>query len=194
MNHLKTARRGIVGLAIGALIVVSGAAIAQQRPAVPSDDAYLAKVGTAAPIDVVKASTIVAMDKNGTSRTLQKGTNDFTCMVMADGTPMCADKNGMEWAHALMTHSAPPANKIGFMYMLNGDIGASNTDPYATAATASNHWVKTGPHVMILGPASKTLGYPRTADANPATPYVMWADTPYEHVMIPVTLSSSTQK
>ena len=39
---------------------------------------------------------------------------------------------------------------------------------------------------MILGPAAKTLGYPRTPDADPTKPYVMWAGTPYEHVMIPV--------
>jgi hypothetical protein len=193
---MRTARRGIVSVAVGALMLaVSGAAHAQQHPTATSDADYLAKVALAAPEQVVKGSTIVAMDKGGTSRTLQKGSNDFTCMVMGDGTPMCADKNGMEWAHALMTRTAPPANKIGFMYMLNGDaVGVSNTDPFATAATAGNHWVKTGPHVMILGPGAKTLGYPRTADADPNTPYVMWADTPYEHVMIPVRLSSSTPK
>jgi hypothetical protein len=39
---------------------------------------------------------------------------------------------------------------------------------------------------MILGPAAKTLGYPRSPDADPTKPYVMWAGTPYEHVMIPV--------
>ena len=107
-------------------------------------------------------------------------------MVMANGTPMSADEGGMEWAHALMSHSAPP-NKVGFMYMLNGDTGASNTDPYATGKTSDNHWVKTGPHVMILGPAVRTMdGYPRTPDADPTEPSVMWAGTPYEHLMIPV--------
>jgi hypothetical protein len=106
-------------------------------------------------------------------------------MVMGNGTPMCADKNGMEWAHAVMTRTAPP-DKIGFMYMLNGDTGASNTDPFATAQTPDNHWVTTGPHVMILGSGTKALGYPRTADADPTKPSVMWAGTQYEHVMIPV--------
>ena len=107
-------------------------------------------------------------------------------MALGDGTPMCTDKNGWEGMTALMTKKAPP-KKIGFMYMLAGDSGASNTDPFATAATPQNHWVKTAAHVMILGPSSaKALGYPRTADADPTKPYVMWADTPYEHVMIPM--------
>ena len=30
------------------------------------------------------------------------------------------------------------------------------------------------------------MGYPMTADADPAKPYVMWPDTPYAHLMIPV--------
>lgn len=157
---------------------------AQVQPSA-SDAAYIAKVMTAAPASIVKGSTIVAMEKNGPMRTVQQGTNDFTCMLMPDGTPMCTDKNGMEWVRALMTHTTPP-NKIAFMYMLAGDNGASNTDPYASGQTSGNHWVKTGPHVMIMGPATNTLGYPRAPDADPTKPYVMWAGTPYEHVMIPV--------
>jgi hypothetical protein len=187
MKSMMIARRGIVGVVAGvALIALASAGQAQQKPAASSDADYMAKVMTAAPESIVKGATVVAMDKGGSMRTLQNGTNDFTCMLMGDGTPMCTDKNGMEWVHAFSTHAAPPPNKIGFMYMLAGDVGASNTDPFATAATPTNHWIKTGPHVMILGPAAKTLGYPRTPDADPTKPYVMWAGTPYEHVMIPV--------
>ena len=35
--------------------------------------------------------------------------------------------------------------------MLAGGTDASNVDPYAKKPTAGNHWVKTGPHVMIVG-------------------------------------------
>ncbi len=92
----------------------------------------------------------------------------------------------MEWAHAWQTH-APPPDKVGFIYMLNGDTGASNTDPWATKSEPGNHWIKTGAHVMIVGPAAKTMaGYPRTADADPTKPYVMWPGSPYEHLMLPV--------
>jgi len=180
-------RHGFICLAIGvSLVAITATGQAQQQKATTADSKYIAKVNTAAPKAIVKDATIVAMNKDGTMRTLQKGTNEFTCMVMANGTPMCADEGGMEWAHALMSHSAPP-NKVGFMYMLNGDTGASNTDPYATGKTTDNHWVKTGPHVMILGPAVRTMdGYPRTPDADPTEPSVMWAGTPYEHLMIPV--------
>lgn len=183
MNSMMTGR-GIAALAIGvSLVAVAAAARAQQPPA--ADAAHIAKVMTAAPPAVVKNATIVAMDKNGAMRTVQSGTNDFTCTVIPDGTPMCTDKNGWAWMTAMMTNKTPP-DAIGFAYMLAGDSGASNTDPMATAATPQNHWVKTGPHVMIVGPGAKTLGYPRGADPDPSKPYVMWAGTPYEHVMIPV--------
>lgn len=174
----------------GFLIALTAAAHGQQMPAT-SDADYIAKVAPGAPAAIVKGATIVMMEKGGTMRTVQRGTNEFTCMLMPDGTPMCADKNAMAWVHALVSHGTPPS-AAGFMYMLAGDAGASNTDPYATAATASNHWVKTGPHVMILGPVAKTMGYPMTADADPTKPYVMWPNTPYAHLMIPVATSASS--
>jgi hypothetical protein len=186
MTSMTMARRRIMGAAIGAaLIAVSAGAQAQQQPAASSDSDYIAKMMTGAPQSVVSGATIVAIDKNGAMRTIQKGTNDFTCAALPDGSPMCTDKNGWQWMSAFMTHKSPPAG-IGFAYMLNGDDGASNTDPYASAASPANHWIKTGPHVMILGPAARSLGYPRSPDADPTKPFVMWAGTPYEHVMIPV--------
>ena len=49
-----------------------------------------------------------------------------------------------------MEKKAPPAGKVGFMYMLKGGTDASNTDPYATKP-ADGKWIKTGPHIMIIG-------------------------------------------
>ena len=144
----------------------------------------------AAPAKVAGGATIVAMDKNG-MRTLREGRNGFTCMPDNPSTPgpdpMCMDAAAMEWANAWMGHKAPAAGKIGFMYMLAGGTDASNTDPYAQAPTASNHWVETGPHVMIVGadPSFYAM-YPKDADPDTTVPYVMWPGTPYQHLMIPV--------
>ena len=166
------------------LIALATASFAE--PPMLSDANYIAKTMTAAPEAVAKGATVIAMEKDGSMRTLQKGTNEWTCMIMPDGVPMCTDPGGMAWVHALMQKTAPP-DKVGFMYMLAGDNGTSNAAPGAKGPTADNHWVKTGPHVMILGPAVKTMvSYPRTLDADPTKPYVMWPDTPYEHLMIPV--------
>jgi len=173
--------------AIAIALIAAPTSIQAQPMGAMSDADYIAKVMTAAPASVMKGATIVQVRKNGTMRTIRAGTNGFTCMMVDTGTPGCADKNAMAWMRALMTHAAPPPS-VGFMYMLGGDTGASNTDPFATAKTASNHWVKTGPHVMIVGPSAKTMGYPMTADPDPTKPYVMWPHTPYAHLMIPVSV------
>ena len=145
-----------------------------------SDAQYITQVLSAAPPAVAKGATVVRVGADGSLRTLRKGDNGFTCLMM-----MCNDANSMEFIHAMMNHEPPP-NKVGVSYMLAGDMGVSNTDPYATSKTSDNHWIVTGPHIMILGPASKTLGYTQAKDPDPSKPYMMWVGTPYEHAMIPV--------
>ncbi len=178
-------RATLIGLTIAVVTVLAPISIQAQQIGAMSDSDYMAKVMTAAPASVVKGATIVQMQKGGTMRTLQTGSNGFTCMVAADNDAMCLDNNAMQWARAWMTHTTPP-NSVGFVYMLAGDNGASNTDPYATAPADGNHWLKTGPHVMIVGPSATTMGYPSSPDADPTKPYVMWSGTPYAHAMIPV--------
>jgi hypothetical protein len=150
-----------------------------------SEPAYLAKVKTAAPEQIVSKATIV-MTQDGKPRTLQTGNNGFTCFVGPDGTPTCADANAMEWINAVRSKADPP-NKIGFIYMLAGDTGTTNHDPHARAT--HQHWVQTGPHVMIVGPMVREMpGYSRSVDVADANqPYVMYPGTAYEHLMLPVT-------
>lgn len=154
-----------------------------QKKADPSDAKYIAEALSAAPKGIAKGAAVIRMDKDGEMTTLRAGKNGFTCMVVG-GEKMCADANSMGFFDAWMKHQAPP-DKLGLTYMMAGDDGASNTDPYATAKTADNHWVTTGPHVMIVGPAAKSLGL-TSSEADPSGPYMMWVGTPYEHAMIPV--------
>lgn len=178
---------------VATLLLASTASAADKAAAkhAPGDAELIASAMRAAPAGVAKGATIVAMNADGTMRTLRKGTNDFTCMPDNPETPgpdpMCMDKNAMEWAQVWMSHKPPPAGKVGLMYMFAGGTDASNTDPYATKPDASNHWVKTGPHVMVVGadPSFYDM-YPKGADPDTSVPYVMWAGTPYQHLMAPV--------
>jgi hypothetical protein len=149
-----------------------------------SDAAYIAKALRAAPLGVAKGAGVARIDKNGNMQTLRDSKNGFTCMVMVDNI-MCADANSITFFGATMKKQTPP-DKLGITYMLRGDRGASNTDPSATKKTADNHWVVTGPHLMIVGAGVKDLGLPDSADADPTKPYLMWPGTPYAHAMIPV--------
>lgn len=163
------------------------------KGAAPSaaDQKMIKSAMRAAPKKVSAGATIVATGADGQMRTLREGTNGFTCMPDNPATPgpdpMCMDKVALEWAGAWMGHKTPASGKIGFMYMLSGGTDASNTDPYAMKPSAENHWVKTGPHVMIVGAEASFYDmYPKSADPDTAVPYVMWPGTPYQHLMIPV--------
>ncbi len=157
-----------------------------------SDAAYIAKALAAAPAAVAKGAGVARIDKDGNMQTLRASTNGYTCMVMLSNM-MCADANSLAFFAAAMKKETPP-DKLGITYMLRGDQGASNTDPGATKKTADNHWVVTGPHLMIVGAAVKDLGLPDSADADPTKPYLMWAGTPYAHAMIPVAGGSAHAK
>jgi hypothetical protein len=177
-------RRSIAIPAVVVSLLAIAILAAAQKKAEMSDAQYITKAISAAPSAVAKDAGVVRMDKDGKMKTLRESRNGFTCMI-AGGAKMCADANSMAFFDAWMKHQPPP-DKLGLAYMLGGDDGASNTDPYAEKKTADNHWVVTGPHVMVVGPGSKSLGLPATADADPTKPYMMWSGTPYEHAMIPV--------
>ncbi len=149
-----------------------------------SDPEYIKEALSAAPRAVAEGAKVVRPASDGTMKTLREGGNGFTCMI-AGTDRMCNDANSMDFIQALMMKQPPP-DKVGVSYMLAGDEGASNTDPYATGKTADNHWIVTGPHIMVFGPPSKALGYTESKDPDPTKPYMMWAGTPYEHAMIPV--------
>jgi hypothetical protein len=76
---------------------------------------------------------------------------------------------------------------VGLAYMLAGGSDASNTDPHATEPAQAGEWVDTGPHIMIFNAGQMIDNYPQQGDSpDTKAPYVMWAGTPYEHLMIPV--------
>ena len=146
-----------------------------------TDEQIIASAETAAPDAIARNAAVVAASADGTMREVRKGTNGFTCMADSPATPgpdpMCGDANAMEWAAAWIGKKTPAANKVGFMYMLSGGTDASNTDPYATAPSAENNWIKTGPHVMVVGAKGMMEGYPTSPSPDTSAPYVMWAAT-----------------
>jgi hypothetical protein len=145
---------------------------------------------SAAPAAIAHDASVVQMDASGTMKTLRQGKNGWTCLPDAPDTPgpdpMCFDQNAAKWVDAWVHHKPPPAGTAGLMYMLEGGTDASNTDPYATKPTATNNWVKTGPHVMVVGSKDILAGHPSGPQPDTSVPYVMWAGTPYAHLMVPV--------
>jgi len=120
---------------------------------------------------------------------LRPGTNGWSCFPDTPDTkgndPVCVDEPWMGWFQAWLSKKNPQVTRVGIGYMMAGGGGfASNTDPFAMKQTPDNHWGHHAPHVMIIVPDVKALaGIP--TDPNNGGPYVMWAGTPYAHIMAP---------
>jgi hypothetical protein len=171
--------------------VKSEAKIAEggQAAAAPAGDP-MASALSAAPASIARHAAVMMPAADGSMKELRKGSNGFTCMpdnpVTPGPDPMCADANAMQWAAAWIGHKPPAAVKVGLMYMLAGGTDASNMDPYATAPAKGGEWVKTGPHVMVVGSPSLNKLYPSSDKPDTSKPYVMFGGTPYAHVMMPI--------
>lgn len=165
--------------AVGFVIGISSFALADEKQDM-IDDAT-----SAAPASISGNATIMDWDGNK----LVEGENGYTCFPtppnLTGKAPMCLDAAWLVWADAWMNRKPLEARSFGTAYMLAGDGGASNIDPYAEGPTADNEWVVEGPHLMIIVLDAASLDTLPTDPKN-GGPYVMWKGTPYAHVMVPV--------
>lgn len=123
---------------------------------------------------------------------LRKGDNNWVCNddrpVSPGNDPSCNDP---VWAgDAFNSGRKAEITRPGFAYMLQGGSDESNTDPMATGPAPGEEWITTPPHLMLIVPMPlDTKNF--TTDHASGYPYIMWAGTPFEHLMIPV---ADTQK
>ncbi len=195
-------RRSLAASVVLITVALAGCSREEQAPSQPPADAAKPPAATAGSMqssavkDALSATYAShaegarVVDWNG--KVLKKGTNGYTCMptppdfaARGVASPMCLDDVWMAWAKAWQDKAPFSTKRVGIAYMLAGDGGASNVDPYAEGPTDDNEWIVEGPHLMILSPDSALLA-DIPADPSSGGPYVMWRGTDYEHVMVPV--------
>src|SRR5215471_1705104 len=116
------------------------------------NQALISEALSAAPPEVAKTAIV----KNWDGTVLRAGTGAYTCYPTPDSMKkrgkmsMCLDKTSQAWRDAWRNKKPFKASEVGIVYMLAGDVGSSNTDPYAEAATSNNQWVEPGPHTMLI--------------------------------------------
>ena len=168
-------RKTLIVLTAG--VFITGSAMAQDA---------IESAMSAGPSSISGEATIQAWD--GT--VLREGTNTWTCLPDRADTPgedpWCVTEAWLNFLNAYVNKTEPSYENIGFAYMLAGDTPVSNTDPYETEPTEPEDWVTDlGAHLMMLIPNRDHLGKISVDHLN-GGPWIMWPDTPYAHIMIPI--------
>lgn len=150
---------------------------------------------SAAPDSVSSGATIMdwPATEGGKFIQLRAGKNGWVCYpsqpaptTAVGQDPMCLDAEFQKWAGAWMTKKPPKLTGVGVGYMLQGDRGASITDPFAMSGAANaKDWVVAGPHIMVTTPNTASLNSLPGVPTG-GVPWVMWKGTPYAHIMVPV--------
>jgi len=138
----------------------------------------------AGPHTVTRDATVAEMDAQGNMTVLRPGTNQWVCVPGNENiigqADMCADPMGMRWMMDAMARKPEPSNTApGLIYMLNGAIQHSYTDPFDRTSPA----IPIGPHWMILWPFDAIAAGLPTVMRDAGT-LVMFAGTPYAHLHV----------
>ena len=157
-----------------------------------SKNALVKLAKRAAPSSISENATF--MDYDGTL--LIQGTNDWVCMTGSTPqriAPMCLDEEWRKWNARFMAgeNNDIENQKFGQAYMLVGDVPVDNDDPASVAMDDHKKSAKTGnfhdsgPHLMLLLPRSVLKQI--TSDPFAGGSYVMFPNTEWEHLMLPIT-------
>jgi hypothetical protein len=171
-------------LSLGSVVLVAAFLFASVTGSASVESEAIEDALSAAWPGMAENATVVDWDGN----VLKEGSNGYTCMPSPPtvGGPMCMESEWMKWAEAWQNKTDFTSETLGISYMLAGDGngGGSNIDPYAEGPTDDNEWIVEGAHLMILAPGDLLDAFP--TDPNNGGPYVMWKDTPYAHLMVPI--------
>lgn len=182
-------RRAMITLIAATLLVPIGPSLVRPQATVAQK---IASAMAAAPASIAKGAMIV--DRAGTDgkmKILRQGTNGWTCMPndpkpkYANNNAMCMDANFADFMAAMRARKRPALKAMGLAFMLTSDQWISNTTPSAKIPTPDNEWHHVSSAMMIAYPDRSTLAGLPVKPTNTGA-YVMWANTPYAHVMIPL--------
>ena len=152
-----------------------------------SDERVNAKIRRAllsGPDSITGDATVAEMDAQGDMTVLRPGTKQWVCVPGNENVigqaDMCADSMGMRWILDLMVRKPKPSNaEPGLIYMLNGALQHSYTDPFDRTSPA----IPIAPHWMIIWPFDASVAGLPTVMRDAGT-LVMFAGTPYAHLHV----------
>lgn len=181
-------------LAFTALVLTTAFSLAQDAQTGMTDEEKIENAMSAGPDEITQDATILEWptEPGGEFNVLREGTNGWSCIISSPGAvakgqnnALCDDEVWLAWEHAFMEGRTPEIDRLGVSYSLSNTAEGSNTDPSAIGPTEDNEWHMMGPHIALLVP-DPALFEGISTDPHNGGPYVMWAGTPYAHIMLPV--------
>ena len=158
----------------------------------PYSKSALIKIAmSAGPPSISSDATI--LDYDGTI--LRKGTNQWVCNTGGDPqriNPACLDEVWLAWNDRFMAGKTNDIENqpFGQAYMLQGDVPVDNDVPASYGmddhlkGPNTGHFHDSGPHMMFLLPRAVLKQI--TSDPYAGGSYVMFPNTEWEHLMVPV--------
>ncbi len=187
-------------LAITALVASQTAVAGHHEEKASSSNAsaewQISAYSSAAPDFIGQFATIIGSG----GAVLREGTNGWICQSgnprpvpesgwssAHEAMPVCHDSEGMKWMAAFMQGKKPDMDRDSYMWMLQGDVGEDNSTPAVMNESDAQpgQWIESGPHLMLMPKDPRSLdNFP--TDFTVGAPYVMFANTDYAHLMIPM--------
>jgi hypothetical protein len=154
-----------------------------------ADNAYIRRAMSGAPRAISADAAIARIEKDGKVTQVREGKNGFTCGTMPDGgdSPVCADQAGWDFLVAAFSHKdKPKSDKPGIAYMMQGGRHwETKSGDIVMGPEDGAHMAKEPPHWMLLHPFDQeTSGLPTHPDPQGRGTYIMFAGTPFAHLMV----------
>lgn len=172
------------------LILIIGLGIslvyAAKKPTTSEEWMKLAE--SAAPMAIAKDATVLIPGEEGKLVEAKKGTNGFTCLPDLSDTPaldpICLDEAANQWATSMMNNEPKPANTVpGISYMAKGGQHWEKDGKILMKEESGAKIINEPAHWMVMWPFEEKLtGLP--VMPNPSGVYIMFAGTPYAHLMV----------
>lgn len=169
------------------IIAVSISMLFAAKKPVTSEE-WIKLAESAAPTAIAKDATVLIPGADGKLVEAKKGTNGFTCLPDLADTPaldpICLDQAANQWVASMMNNEPKPANTVpGISYMAKGGQHWEKDGKILMKKEEGSKLVNEPAHWMVMWPFDEKLtGLP--VMPNPSGVYIMFAGTPYAHLMV----------
>lgn len=187
-------RRSVALAALALSAATAARAQEMQHPPHMTHNQVIQAASRGGPAFISKDATIAWIDSAANVHQMRAGTNGFTCVIARPDPfagPICGDQNAAAWLVAFLKGASQPptASAPGIAYMAAGGVHFEDRQRNVVMEhmlmkhAPGSHRVREPGHWMLIWPYDPaTSGLP--TKENPSGTYIMFAGTPWAHVMI----------